>query len=126
MKTLRLTPSTTVLSAFLALASIASIAPAQAAPVQAVRPPDLQAVKMVQYKPHAGSWHGYQGFRTERPGTRRHSDGYWYPLAAFGVEAGTTGSIVRQPVNRPAAPEMCNPTFSGSIGPGSMPCDNGY
>ncbi|MDR9779948.1 cell surface protein [Rhizobium redzepovicii] len=126
MKTLRLTPSTTVLSAFLALASIASIAPAQAAPVQAVRPPDLQAVKMVQYKPHAGSWHGYQGFRTERPGTRRHSDGYWYPLAAFGVEAGTTGSIVRQPVNRPAAPEMCNPKFSGSIGPGSMPCDNGY
>jgi hypothetical protein len=24
------------------------------------------------------------------------------------------------------APTMCNPTFSGSIGPGSMPCDNGY
>ena len=38
----------------------------------------------------------------------------------------TTGSIVRPPVNRPAAPEMCNPTLSGSIGPGSMPCDNGY
>lgn len=105
MKMLRLAPSTVALSAFLALASIA---PAQAAPIQAVRPPDVQAVKMVQYKPHAGSWHGYQGFRSERPGTRRHSDGYWYPLAAFGVEAGTTGSIVRQPVNRPAAPEMCN------------------
>ncbi|MGO7536028.1 cell surface protein [Rhizobium leguminosarum] len=123
MKMLRLAPSTVALSALLALTSII---PAQAAPAQAVRPPAVSGVKMVQYKPHPGSWHGYQGFRTERPGTRRHSDGYWYPLAAFGVEAGTTGSIVRPLVNRPAAPEMCNPTFSGSIGPGSMPCDNGY
>ncbi|MFF0947751.1 cell surface protein [Rhizobium leguminosarum] len=123
MKMFRLAPSTAALGALLALTSII---PAQAAPVQTARPPAVSDVKMVQYKPHAGSWHGYQGFRTERPGTRRHSDGYWYPLAAFGVEAGTTGSIVRAPVNRPAAPEMCNPTFSGSIGPGSMPCDNGY
>ncbi|MGR9151257.1 cell surface protein [Rhizobium leguminosarum] len=123
MKMLRLTPSTAALGALLALASIV---PARAAPAQTGSPPTVSDVKMVQYKPHAGSWNGYQGFRTERPGTRRHSDGYWYPLAAFGVEAGTTGSIVRPPVNRPAAPEMCNPTFSGSIGPGSMPCDNGY
>ncbi|EJC82332.1 hypothetical protein Rleg4DRAFT_4040 [Rhizobium leguminosarum bv. trifolii WSM2297] len=123
MKMFRLAPSTAALGAFLALASTA---PALAAPVQTVQPPEFLAVKMEQYKPHAGSWHGYQGFRTERPGTRRHSDGYWYPLAAFGVESGVTGSIVRQPVNRPAAPEMCNPTFSGSIGSGSMPCDNGY
>lgn len=123
MKMLRLAPSTAALSALLA---IASIVPALAAPVQTVQPPDVSTVKVVQFKPHAGSWHGYQGFRTERPGTRRHSDGYWYPFAAFGVEAGTTGSIVRQPENRPVAPEMCNPTFSGSIGPGSMPCDNGY
>jgi hypothetical protein len=123
MKMLSLTPSTAALGALLALASIV---PARAAPLETVRPPAVSDVKMVQYKPHAGSWHGYQGFRTERPGTRRRSDGYWYPLAAFGVEAGTTGSIVSPPVNRSAAPEMCNPTFSGSIGPGSMPCDNGY
>ncbi|MBY5820871.1 cell surface protein [Rhizobium leguminosarum] len=123
MKMFRLAPSTAVLGALLA---ITSIIPVQAAPVQTARPPAVSDVKMVQYKQHAGSWHGYQGFRTERPGTRRHSDGYWYPLAAFGVEAGTTGSIVRQPAKRPAAPKMCNPTFSGSIGPGSMPCDNGY
>jgi hypothetical protein len=123
MKMFRLAPPTAVLGALLALTSII---PAQAAPVQTARPPAASDVKMVQYKPHAGTWHGYRGFRTEHVGTRRHSDGYWYPLAAFGVEAGTTGSIVRQPVNRSAAPEMCNPTFSGSIGPGSMPCDNGY
>ncbi|MEI1247146.1 cell surface protein [Rhizobium aouanii] len=123
MKMFRLAPSTAALGVLLALTSII---PAQAASVQTARPPAVSDVKMVQYKPHAGSWHGYQGFRTERPGTRRHSDGYWYPLAAFGVEANTTGSVVRQPVNRPAAPKMCNPTFSGSIGPGSMPCDNGY
>ncbi|MBY5557283.1 cell surface protein [Rhizobium leguminosarum] len=123
MKMFRLAPSAAALGALLALTSII---PAQAAPVQTARPPAVSNVKMMQYKPHAGSWHGYRGFRTERPGTRRHSDGYWYPLAAFGVETDTTGSIARQPVNRPAAPAMCNPTFTGSIGPGSMPCDNGY
>ncbi|RUM02767.1 cell surface protein [Rhizobium chutanense] len=123
MKMFRLAASTAALSGLLALASIV---PAQAAAVQMVRPPDVAAENIAQFKPHAGIWHGYHGFRTERPGTRRHSDGYWYPLAAFGVEAGATGSIIRQPVNRPAVPEMCNPTFSGSIGPGSMPCDNGY
>ena len=123
MKMLSLAPSTVALGALLALASIV---PAQAAPLQKVSQPTVSDVKMVQYEPHAGTWHGYQGFRTERPGTRRHSDGYWYPLAAFGVEAGTTGSIIREPVNRPAPPTMCNPTFGGSIGPGSMPCDNGY
>ncbi|MGO7668227.1 cell surface protein, partial [Rhizobium ruizarguesonis] len=80
-----------------ALVAFASIVPARAAPVQTVSTPTVSDVKIVQYKPHAGSWHGYQGFRTERPGTRRHSDGYWYPLAAFGVEAGTKGSIVRPP-----------------------------
>ncbi|MBY3234590.1 cell surface protein [Rhizobium laguerreae] len=123
MKMFRLAPSAAALGALLALASII---PPQAAPVQTTRPPAASDVKMVQYKPHAGRWHGYRGFRTEHVGTRRHSDGYWYPLAAFGIEANTTGSIVRHPVNRAAAPPMCNPTFTGSIGPGSMPCDNGY
>ncbi|PDT14660.1 cell surface protein [Rhizobium sp. J15] len=123
MKMFNLVPSTVALGTLLALASIP---PAQAAPAQTAWPSGVSYVKTVQFKPHAGTWHGYQGFRTEHPGTRRRSDGYWYPLAAFGVEAGTTGSIIRQPVNRPAPAPMCNPTFSGSIGPGSMPCDNGY
>ncbi|MBX5001402.1 cell surface protein [Rhizobium lentis] len=123
MKMVSFVRSALALGAVLALAPIG---PTRAAPVQTVQPPHNSQAKTVQYKPHAGLWHGYRGFRAEQPGTRRHSDGYWYPLAAFGVEAGTTGSVVHQPVNRPAAPTMCNPTFSGSIGPGSMPCDNGY
>ncbi|MBB3132623.1 hypothetical protein FHS26_000318 [Rhizobium pisi] len=123
MKMPRLASSTVALGALLPLTAMV---PARAAPVQSIHVPAVSNVKMVQNEAHAGTWHGYQGFRTERPGTRRHSDGYWYPLAAFGVEAGTTGSIVRQPVNRPAPATMCNPTFSGSIGSGSMPCDNGY
>ncbi|UWU28492.1 cell surface protein [Rhizobium sp. WSM1274] len=122
MKMLSLAPSTVALGLILGLAPIVS---ARAATVQSVPTPIVSDVKMVQNKEHAGTWRGYQGFRTERPGTRRHSDGYWYPLAAFGAEAGTTGSV-RQPVKRPARPGMCNPKFSGSIGPGSMPCDNGY
>ncbi|MDF0695489.1 cell surface protein [Rhizobium sp. MC63] len=123
MKIFSLVPLNTALGTLVALATVV---PAEAAPVPTLRPAIVSEGKAVQYKAHAGTWHGYRGFATERPGTRRHSDGYWYPLAAFGVEAGTTGSIIRQPVNRPAAPTMCNPTFSGSIGPGSMPCDNGY
>ncbi|SCB57681.1 hypothetical protein GA0061105_103137 [Rhizobium aethiopicum] len=123
MKMFNLVRTAVALSALLTLAPIA---PAEAALVQTAWPPNISEAKAMQYKAHSGLWHGYRGFRTERPGTRRHSDGYWYPFAAFGVEAGTTGAIVHLPVNRPAAPTMCNPTFSGSIGPGSMPCDNGY
>lgn len=123
MKMLNLAPSAVALSALLALSSTV---PALAAPVRQTQIPVPSNVEMVQNKGHAGYWHGYRGFRTERPGTRRHSDGYWYPLAAFGVESGTTGSIGREPVKRPEPKTMCNPTFGGSIGPGSMPCDNGY
>ena len=32
-------------------------------------------------------WRGHRGYRDSRPGYRRHSDGYWYPLAAFGAAA---------------------------------------
>ncbi|MBB4573256.1 cell surface protein [Rhizobium lentis] len=123
MKIFSLVPLTAALGTLVALAAIP---PAEAAPVPTLRPAIISEAKAVQYKAHAGTWHGYRGYAAERPGTRRHSDGYWYPLAAFGVEPGATASVIRQPVNRPAAPTMCNPTFSGSIGPGSMPCDNGY
>jgi hypothetical protein len=123
MKMLHLASTAIALSALLALSSTV---PALAAPVQENRISVPPNVEMVQYKAHAGYWHGYRGSRIERPGTRRHSDGFWYPLAAFGVAADTTGSIVREPLNRPEPQTMCNQTFSGTIGPGSMPCDNGY
>lgn len=36
-----------------------------------------------------GWYRGHRGYRDFRPGYRRHSDGYWYPLAAFAI-----GSII--------------------------------
>ncbi len=111
-----------------ALVALSCFAPAQAAPVQPVPLSTSANIEMVQYKPHVGYWHGYQGSRTERPGMRRHSDGYWYPLAAFGVDTGTTGSIGTRPAT--AVPmhrqTYCQSTFGGTNGDGSMPCDNGY
>ncbi|WP_110753416.1 BA14K family protein [Phyllobacterium leguminum] len=37
------------------------------------------------YRP--GYWGGYRGYRYYRPGYRRYNDGWWYPLAAFGLGA---------------------------------------
>jgi len=109
-----------------ALLTLASITPVQAAPVQQVPLPSASNVEMVQYSQRAGHLNGYRGTRTERPGTRRGPDGYWYPLAAFGVEGGTTGSIGNQPVRPIQRQTYCQNTFSGTNGDGSMPCDNGY
>ncbi|MBA8818206.1 lectin [Ochrobactrum sp. P6BS-III] len=43
-----------------------------------------------------GYWHGHHGSRYYRNGYRRHSDGWWYPLAAF-----TAGAIVGGALNQP-------------------------
>lgn len=44
-----------------------------------------------------GHWNGHQGYRDPRPGYRRGNDGWWYPLAAFGVGALLGGAIANQP-----------------------------
>nr|WP_246617922.1 BA14K family protein [Rhizobium populisoli] len=44
-----------------------------------------------------GWYNGRQGYRDRRPGYRRHSDGFWYPLAAFGAAAIIGGAIASQP-----------------------------
>nr|WP_040878241.1 BA14K family protein [Kaistia granuli] len=44
-----------------------------------------------------GHWQGHQGYRDPRPGYRRGNDGWWYPLAAFGVGALLGGAIANQP-----------------------------
>ncbi|WEK51767.1 MAG: BA14K family protein [Candidatus Kaistia colombiensis] len=44
-----------------------------------------------------GYWNGHHGYNGPRDGYRRHSDGYWYPLAAFGVGALIGGMIANQP-----------------------------
>lgn len=42
-------------------------------------------------------YHGHRGYRDRRDGYRRHSDGFWYPLAAFGAGAIIGGTIASQP-----------------------------
>ena len=86
-----------------------SLTPAAAVqiPVPVAKP--AVDVQTVQYRPDHGrrdwrrpppprnGWYkGHRGYRDSRPGYRRHSDGYWYPLAAFAI-----GSIIGGAVNAP-------------------------
>ncbi|WP_160007011.1 surface protein [Rhizobium sp. 18055] len=107
-----------------AILALSIVGPAAAA----VQPPlpGTSVVQVAQVKAPVGYWHGYHGSRTERPGTRRHSDGYWYPDAAFGVDPGTTGSITSNPVRPMQRQTYCQSTFGGTNGDGSMPCNNGF
>ncbi|MFN3720062.1 MAG: hypothetical protein ACK4UW_14270 [Rhizobium rhizophilum] len=65
-----------------ALAGI-STANAQTGPVRSAKP----GIQLVQKK-EAGRrmLDGHPGMKERRKGYRRHSDGYWYPPAAFAVE----------------------------------------
>jgi len=51
---------------------------------------------------HREGWHnGHRGTSDHRRGQKRHSDGWWYPLAAFGAGAVPGGAISNpQPVGR--------------------------
>jgi len=51
-----------------------------------------------------GYWNGHRGYNGPRNGYRRHNDGYWYPLAAFGVGALLGGAIANQSGGREVAP----------------------
>ncbi|HEX2146131.1 MAG TPA: BA14K family protein, partial [Pseudorhizobium sp.] len=44
-----------------------------------------------------GYYRGHRGSREYRRGYRRHNDGWWYPLAAFGAGAIIGGAINNQP-----------------------------
>ncbi|WP_414650759.1 BA14K family protein [Ensifer sp.] len=44
-----------------------------------------------------GYYNGYRGYRYERYGYRRHNDGWWYPLAAFGAGVVIGGAIAAPP-----------------------------
>lgn len=89
-----------------------SIVPAGAFGMPSVKAPQLSAVEQVQYRgdrdrryyrdrdDRRGYYRGHRGSRDYRRGYRRHSDGWWYPLAAFGAGAIIGGAITNQP--RPA------------------------
>ena len=99
---------TSICTGVIAIALAAtSITPAIAGPspvsLPSVGATDVQPVQYRSYERHDRSgwhdrrdrldrrdrreWRGHRGFRDRRAGYRRHSDGYWYPLAAFGAAA---------------------------------------
>ena len=49
------------------------------------------------HRPGPGYWNGHRGYRDYRRGYRRHSNGWWYPLAAFGAGAIIGGAIASPP-----------------------------
>jgi len=76
--------------------ALTSFVPAQAVTFPQVPVPSASAVEQVQYR-HQRRWHGHRGYNHYRPGYRRHSDGWWYPLAAFGLGAAIGGAVANQP-----------------------------
>jgi len=74
------------------------------------RPPIVRRAKPTvrRHVVRKGYWHGHRGITNYRPGYRRHSDGFWYPLAAFGLGAVVGGAIASQPAPAPA------PVYAGN------------
>ena len=73
-----------------------SALPAQAITFPNVPVPSASTVEKVQLRHDRRMerrWHGHRGHRNYRPGYRRHSDGWWYPLAAFGLGAAIGGAV---------------------------------
>ena len=98
----------TGLSAAMAVAMFATsfvAAPASAMPLPKAGVSQTSNVEQVQYygeRRERRGWHGgYRGYRHERRGYRRHSDGWWYPLAAFGAGAIIGGAIANDGYSRP-------------------------
>ena len=74
--------STITLSALMTISSVSPVSamPATTQPVKAES--QIEQVQVVlKYK----TWKGHRGYRYARPGYRRHTDGFWYPRAAFTV-----------------------------------------
>lgn len=92
-----------------ALIFATSVFPAGAVVMPSVKAPQLSNVEQVQarrdrdrrYYRHRddrrGYYRGHRGSREYRRGYRRHNDGWWYPLAAFGAGAIIGGAINNQP-----------------------------
>jgi hypothetical protein len=75
--------------------------PLPTAPAADVAKSDVTAVQYYRQRDrYYGGYHGYRGYRS---GYRRHNDGYWYPLAAFGAGAIIGGAL--------AAPRYAEPRY---------------
>lgn len=65
-------------------------------------PPTQPGIQLVQKKTLRHILNGHQGVKERRKGYRRHSDGYWYPPAAFAeVPSGKDKKRDRKSVPRP-------------------------
>lgn len=111
------TIAATALSAVMA---ITAVVPVQAFPVPPVSAPPSQVEKAQTvcldgnmcrdrpgYRDYRYSrdryryWHGHRGYSYYRPGYRRGDDGWWYPLAAFGLGAAIIGGMAAQQARPP-------------------------
>ncbi|CAN7553149.1 BA14K family protein [Rhizobium sp. LjRoot30] len=90
-----------------AIIGLTSLLPVEAAPM-AVKSFSIGSdVQGVQYHDRRGHWKGHRGYRERRRGYRRHSDGFWYPLAAFGAGAIIGGAIANSRNDGGSHEEWC-------------------
>ena len=68
-----------------ALMALTSALPAGAMPTTSQPAKISSQVEQAKVIIKYGNWRGHRGYRYHRPGYRRHSDGFWYPRAAFTV-----------------------------------------
>ncbi|WP_081158232.1 BA14K family protein [Ensifer aridi] len=110
-----------------AMTAFTSYAPVQAMPVVTLSASQAHDVKLVDHRgwhrppprrgwyghgPRYGWYNGHRGYRYHRHGYRRHSDGWWYPLAAFGAGMVIGGAIAQPP--RYVEPRYAAPRYTGS------------
>lgn len=74
-----------------------SFVPSQAMPMIAPTVKAQANVEAVDYRPPPPIYRGHRGYRDYRPGYRRHSNGYWFPLGAFAAGAIIGGAVMSQP-----------------------------
>ncbi len=111
-------------TALTAIMAITSVVPVQAFPMPAVGQP--AQIEKVQYSSpmrdrgafidgrhrrdyRPGYWNGHRGYRDYHPGYRRNNDGWWYPLAAFGLGAAIVGGLAAQQAPRPQVGVVMTP-----------------
>ena len=68
-----------------ALLAVSSVLPASAMPTPSQPGEASNQIEQVKVIIKYGNWRGHRGYRYQRPGYRRHVDGFWYPRAAFTV-----------------------------------------
>ncbi|MCJ7996226.1 BA14K family protein [Rhizobium cremeum] len=88
--------------ALASVVSLTSFVPTQAMPITPPIKTQSDVTVVDHYyghyrRPPPRYYHGHRGYRDYRPGYRRHNDGWWYPLAAFGAGVVIGGAIAAPP-----------------------------